>query len=189
MVGPIKHEHSSRKQYQDNTINEDSYVSGNISPKSSDMGDSQIKLSPISAPSVNLKAQKNHSVVAQHSSFKNKAKYAVMNELEKGAYFGEISILTNLTATASIHTVNNIVCGRLNKQALLDYFLIYHESKQKMMMNMYKYNDAFFNSLSKCIKNIRYFKNLSHKSIMNLIFKMKKVKYTKNTVLIRDKEK
>jgi hypothetical protein len=149
LVGSIKHEYTNRKQYHDNTINEDSYMSGELSPKSSHMDDSQIKLSPISAPSVSLKAHKNHSVVAQHASFKNNGKYAIMNELEKGSYFGEISILTNLTATASIHTVNNIVCGRLNKKALFDYFLIYNESKQKMIANMYKYNDAFFNSLSK----------------------------------------
>jgi len=51
----------------------------------------------------------------QHVSYKADKNYAVMNELKNGNYFGEISLLTNLSVTASIHTVSNTVWGRVHK--------------------------------------------------------------------------
>jgi hypothetical protein len=174
----------------DNSVMDHSVMDHSVMDKSF-MNNTRTNLSPIrSIPtqSDSSNTHINHKLVVEHSSFKNNKKYAVMNELVKGSYFGEISILTNLNATASIHTVNNLVCGRLNKQALVNYFSIYTESKQKMIENMYKYNDTFFNALSKSIKNSRYFKNLSNHSAMNLIFKMRRVKYNKDTVVVKDKE-
>jgi hypothetical protein len=178
-----------------NSIMDDSVIDNSVMDNSvmdnSVMNNTRTHLSPIKSiptQSDNSNTHINHKLVVEHSSFKNNEKYAVMNELVKGSYFGEISILTNLNATASIHTVNNLVCGRLNKQALINYFAIYTESKQKMIENMYKYNDTFFNTLSRGIKNSRYFKDLSNHSVMNLIFKMRRVKYNKDTVVVKDKE-
>jgi len=34
---------------------------------------------------------KKKNIISQHASFKNKINYTVVNELEKGDYFGEIS--------------------------------------------------------------------------------------------------
>ena len=34
---------------------------------------------------------KKKNIISQHASFKNKTNYTVVNELEKGDYFGEIS--------------------------------------------------------------------------------------------------
>jgi hypothetical protein len=165
----------------ENSVMDNSVMDNSVMDKSV-MNNTRTHLYPIKSiptQSESSNTHINHKLVVEHSSFKNNEKYAVMNE---------ISILTNLNATASIHTVNNLVCGRLNKQALVNYFSIYTQSKQKMIENMYKYNDTFFNALSKSIKNSLYFKNLSNRSAMNIIFKMRRVKYNKDTVVVKDKE-
>ena len=41
--------------------------------------------------------------------------YTVLNELSIGSYFGEISALTNLPVTASVHTASNTICARIHK--------------------------------------------------------------------------
>ena len=138
-------------------------------------------------PNVKISKHKAKSIITQHASFRNNPNYTVINELEMGDYFGEISWLTNLSVTASIHTVSKTICGRLNKEALAEY-LKYNDSKIKMYKRMYKYNDPFFQTLIKWVKNIPFFRGISHSSIKTLIFKMKRVKINAGTTIINFKE-
>ena len=39
--------------------------------------------------------------------------HKVINELSQGDYFGEISLLTKLPPTASIHVISNTICFKL----------------------------------------------------------------------------
>ena len=48
-------------------------------------------------------------------------RYKIINELEKGDYFGEISLITNLPITASIHTINMTICGVLTKENFMEF--------------------------------------------------------------------
>jgi CRP-like cAMP-binding protein len=66
-----------------------------------------LKPPPLSKQESSVRATK--SILHQHLSFKGKKNYTVVNELSPSSYFGEISVLTNLPVTASIHTVSDVV--------------------------------------------------------------------------------
>lgn len=128
------------------------------------------------------------SILKQHVSFRNKHNYSVVNELESGSYFGEISMLTNLPVTASVHTASAVVCGRISKQSLMRFLDVFATARNKIYAKLYKYNDAFFRMLIKIIRNIPDFKNLSHYSAKSLVFKMQRMKYRRGHKIIRFRE-
>ena len=47
--------------------------------------------------------------------------YTIINELSKSDYFGEISILTKLPATATIHVVANTICCSLERDKFMEF--------------------------------------------------------------------
>jgi len=82
-------------------------------------------------------------------SIKKESKnYTIINELGEGKYFGEISLLTNLPITATIHWISDVICGHLSKEAFLRFVDDFPEWKSQLS-DTTKYNDFFFQSLHK----------------------------------------
>lgn len=136
-----------------------------------------------------LPATSSKSIIATHASFNRSNKnYVVVNELESGSYFGEISLLTNLPATASVHTVSNTVCGRMSREALLNFFDVFTESRKQVAEKLFRYNDPFFASLVKAVRNVGCLRALDSRSAKRLIFRMRKRRVARGQVLVRFKE-
>lgn len=114
--------------------------------------------------------------------------YTTLNELEDGKYFGEISLLSNLPATASVHTVSNTIWAKLHKTQLEDFLEEYAEAKAKLYEGMQIYSDSFFKTLHKILRNFKYFKRLQSSTIRELALKLKKVHAIEQKTIIESKE-
>lgn len=169
-------------------INEKTDNSLDLTSRSADVSD--LNLSPTKAQNSQgqRSSKRSKNIMSAHVSFRNDRDYTVVNEIEKGSYFGEISLLTNLSCTASIHTVSNSICGRMSKEALFNFFHVYNDSKKKMEEQMYKYKDVFFQSLTKIVKNVPFLKSLSHHSAKTLILNMRKRRVNCGQVIIKFRE-
>ncbi|CAI2370830.1 unnamed protein product [Moneuplotes crassus] len=108
-------------------------------------------------------------------------KFSVINELKKGDYFGEISILTKyLTATATVRSIGNLVCGVIKKE---DKDVI-----NLLWKDMTKYHDRNFKLWHYLIKTVPKLENLTHETIREICLNFRKIKIFANTRIIRSLE-
>jgi hypothetical protein len=60
-------------------------------------------------PETSIKFKKENLEYSSFAKPQNSKQYTIINELSKSDYFGEISIMTKLPATATIHVVANTI--------------------------------------------------------------------------------
>ena len=135
-----------------------------------------------------IKEKFHTTIITQSDGKAEESNFTVVNELDGGKYFGEISLLTNLPTTCSIHTVSNTLCATLSKQYLEKYFSDYIDSQQIMLNLMHKYNDPFFKTLHRIIKNIPKLSFLDYDSVRSMVFMMSKHHTSVNKTIIKAQE-
>ena len=55
-------------------------------------------------------ANMSRSSLSKRKSLLQDSNHHVINELSAGEYFGELSLISNLPATSTIHVVNSTIC-------------------------------------------------------------------------------
>ena len=116
------------------------------------------------------------------------ANYKVIKELTSGDYFGELSVLTNLPITWTIHSINNMIVSTIEKEDFIKFLDDFGTCKTIINNKMYEYNDSYFQSLHKLIENIPVLKALSFNSLRSIVLKLKKKIVRKNSVILNLKE-
>ena len=109
--------------------------------------------------------------------------YKVINEMKEGDYFGEISVMTNHPATASIHTVALTVCCEIQKDHFLSFVNDFSDWKKKILDKIHTYSDQHFRDLHKIIRNVPYLGKLSYRSAREVILNTQKKMYNENSVI------
>ena len=181
---------STPRKLIDNNVKQDDIATSNNHQKNSDDKDSKnsedtkineeelynklMSSNMITLKKNSIKEKFHNTIITQDDGKIQDRNFTMVNELDEGKYFGEISLLTSLPTTCSIHTVSNTLCATLSKKHLERYFSDYIESKQIIFDLMHKYNDPFFKTLHKIIENIPKLSNLDHSSIRDMVLMMSK---------------
>jgi signal-transduction protein with cAMP-binding, CBS, and nucleotidyltransferase domain len=84
-------------------------------------------------------------------------------DLDTGKFFGEISLLTNLYATASVYCMNDVTCGQINEKAFHELMKKSPLIKKRFLEHLESYYDKYFTSLIAMLKNTILFKDLKRK--------------------------
>ena len=114
--------------------------------------------------------------------------YKVVKELTNGDYFGEISLLTNLPVTCSIHSISNMIVSTIQREDMIKFLDDFQTWKIKIQDKMYEYNDSYFQSLHRLIESIPWLRQLSFETIRSIALKLRKKIVRQNTVIINLKE-
>lgn len=114
--------------------------------------------------------------------------YTILNELEKGKSFGEVSLLTNLSATASVHTITSSICARLQKDYFLRFLDNYPEARTKIEEWMNARSDPFFKNMHRIMENVPLVQDLGHDTIRSIIFSLRKHNALKGQTILHLKE-
>ena len=67
-----------------------------------------------------------------------------MRELEKGSYFGEISLMTNMKVTATVFASHFLTCGQIDKRKFLNIVKHSAELKKRLLIHIQEYKDPLF---------------------------------------------
>ena len=112
--------------------------------------------------------------IKSQSSVQDKQKYESIKELLKGDYFGEISILGNLSVTCTIHSVSKSVVWKLHKEPFLRFVDEFEDSKYKIFQKINKYDDEQFKKFHSFFENIRWLKRIGKPAIRAIVLKLKR---------------
>ena len=82
--------------------------------------------------------------------------YTVINELTTSDYFGEISVLTKLPATATIHVVSHTICCELSEGDFQEFVNNFIDCKMKIEEKIHSYSDSYFRRLHRIMHNVPY---------------------------------
>ena len=115
-------------------------------------------------------------------------RYKIINELEKENYFGEISLITNLPITASVHTVDLTICGVLSKEAFSEFLSNFQAAQREIMRKIYSYDDIYFNTLHSIIMSIKWFRDIDSLTVRKISLKMKRGIIYEGKTLIQFRE-
>ena len=74
----------------------------------------------------------------------NKENYKIINELSTSDYFGEVSLITNLPVTATVHAISNTIWWEMSKENFLNFLNNFTDSKQRIENRIQNYSDNFF---------------------------------------------
>lgn len=95
--------------------------------------------------------------------------FKIINDLNKGSYFGEVALLTSLRRTCSVFTVSNCFFSVIKKEK----FIKYVNNNPEIMINLRRrinsYSDDLLNNLIIMVKNVPSFRNLSISSIKKIV--------------------
>ena len=110
--------------------------------------------------------------------------YLIAN-LETGAYFGEVALITNLKRTATVKALDFCTLSSMSRnilnQAKEEYPTIYVNFRQKMR----NYEDFDFVFRRKMIKNVPYFRKVDDAIIEDISYLMKPKRYEAGTVIVK----
>lgn len=85
---------------------------------------------------------------------KDERNFLVINELNQGRYFGEISLLSNLKRTSNVYSVSNCFIGAIDKRRFLKLVHENTELWQSLTNRLNKYNDGHIRRILLMIKNV-----------------------------------
>lgn len=129
-----------------------------------------------------LRRQKTiRSVLRDKSLFKKN--YQVINELSAGNYFGEISVMTQLPATASIHAVSKSICCRISKKDFLAFIDNFSDCKSRLYSRIHEYTDSYFRFLHRIMSEVPYICRLDFGIIRSILLNMRRMIYHKDTTI------
>lgn len=74
----------------------------------------------------------------------NEENYKIINELSVSDYFGEVSLITNLPATATVHAISNTIWWEMSKQDFINFLDNFTDSRQRIENRIQNYSDNFF---------------------------------------------
>lgn len=114
--------------------------------------------------------------------------HKVINELSESKYFGEISCLTNLPATASIHVISHSTWFRLKKEQFSQFLENFNEWKTVVYETMYNYSDFYFKRTLKILKKVSYFHYLPERTKRKMMFYFWQNKYVSQSIIAHYKE-
>ncbi|CAI2370102.1 unnamed protein product [Moneuplotes crassus] len=126
-----------------------------------------------------IKRECSFSRISEIKTIKSKqrAEHKVINELSCGQYFGEISLLTRLPPTASIHVISTSICFKLRREKFNEFLDNCPDCKRKIKKNIFNYNDFYFKQMHKMVKHIDQFYYLPYDSKRRIIFLCKHIKF------------
>lgn len=130
-----------------------------------------------------IKSKRSIVYTNQTEGLRANKNYTVINELTTSDYFGEISVLTKLPATATIHVVSHTVCCELSSHDFQEFVNNFSDCKMKIEKKIHSYSDSYFRRLHRIMGNIPYLWKLDYASTRDLILNMCKYTYSKESVI------
>ncbi|CAI2365644.1 unnamed protein product [Moneuplotes crassus] len=128
------------------------------------------------------------SIINKYGRIDDSKNYTVLNELEAGTYFGEISALNNLPITASVHTAGDTICARMHKSNFIRFLENHGDSNSKIKEQMFKYQDPLFRTLHKMIVKVPILKTLKHSCVRRILLRLTRIQAKEEKALINLKE-
>lgn len=112
----------------------------------------------------------------------------MIKELTNGDYFGEISLLTNLPVTCTIHTVSSMTIASIPKDLFIKFLDDFWTCKKSIYDKIEAYNDSYFLSLHKLIQGVTHLKSLDDDSIRQIVLKLKRKTVLRHHVILSLRE-
>jgi CRP-like cAMP-binding protein len=109
-------------------------------------------------------------------------------DLEKGDFFGEISLITKLRRTSSVFSASNVTCGFIPKSKFRQLLQDNHEFKDSITRYLHTYKDKNIRLLVTMIKNVPAFRTISVKSAKDITFALKNLTAPANENILRKGE-
>lgn len=115
--------------------------------------------------------------------------FVTLRELDKGAYFGEISLMTNMKVTATVFAAHFLTCGQIDKKKFLTIVNHSSELKKRLFHHIQEYKDPLFRTQIGILRNAFIFRNLNSETLLRISYLFKEQRHLRGKVLIRQREK
>lgn len=104
--------------------------------------------------------------------------------MEKGTYFGEVGLITQLKRTANVTSMDYCTLSHLSKSALDEAHDQFPEIYQSLREKIKTYNDFDMKFKLQMVRNIPYFRNIDSHILYEIMYMLKPKLYEAGSLIV-----